>query len=83
MPTLADQLAAQKEGFLKNAPPQVAEIMGQAMARLKGSDVLGRALTPGQKAPLFDLPNATGQMVSLQERLSRGPAVICFYRGVW
>ena len=83
MPSLAEQLAAQKQGFLKNAPPQIAEVMGQVMARLKASDVLGQALTPGEKAPLFQLPDATGQVVSLQERLSRGPAVLCFYRGVW
>lgn len=83
MHTLADQLAAQKKGFLKNAPPEVVEIMSQAMARLKASDVMDRALKEGDEAPLFDLPDATGQKVSLQEKLSSGPAILTFYRGVW
>lgn len=83
MQALAEQLAAQKEGFLKNAPPEVVEIMSQAMAKLRASDVIDRALKQGDTAPLFELPDATGQTVSLQERLSSGPAIVTFYRGVW
>mgnify|MGYP000104624375 CR=1 FL=1 len=83
MHTLADQLLVQKEGFLKNAAPEDVNIMSQAMARLKASDVLDRALKQGDAAPLFDLPDATGQQISLQERLISGPAILTFYRGVW
>ena len=83
MQALAEQLAAQKEGFLKNAPPEVVEIMSQAMAKLRASDVIDRTLKQGDTAPLFELPDATGQTVSLQERLRSGPAIVTFYRGVW
>ena len=83
MQTLAEQLAAQKAGFLKQAPPEVVEIMGGAMAKLKASDVIDRALKEGDTAPLFELPNATGNTVSLQQRLTGGPAIVTFYRGVW
>ena len=83
MQALAEQLAAQKEGFLKNTPPEVVEIMSQAMAKLRASDLIDRALKQGDTAPLFELPDATGKTVSLQERLSGGPAIVTFYRGVW
>jgi hypothetical protein len=83
MQTLAEQLAAQKEGFLKKAPAEVVEIMSGAMARLRASDVIDRALKAGDTAPLFELSNATGQVVSLQQRLTGGPAILTFYRGVW
>ena len=83
MQTLADQLAAQKQGFLEKAPPEVVEIMSGAMAKLKASDVIDRALKEGDTAPLFELPDATGQTVSLQQRLASGPVILSFYRGVW
>ena len=83
MQTLAEQLAAQKEGFLKKAPPEVVEIMSGAMAKLRTSDIIDRALNAGDTAPLFELPDATGTTVSLQQRLNSGPAVVTFYRGVW
>ena len=37
----------------------------------------------GERAPEFILPNQRGEMVRLSERLSRGPVVLNFYRGVW
>lgn len=37
----------------------------------------------GDKAPEFDLPNALGNIVSLQEYIKKGPVVITFYRGNW
>jgi peroxiredoxin len=37
----------------------------------------------GDKAPLFELPNALGNAVSLQKHLEKGPVVITFYRGNW
>jgi peroxiredoxin len=37
----------------------------------------------GDKAPLFELPNALGNRVSLQKHLEKGPVVITFYRGNW
>lgn len=83
MQTLAEQLAAQKEGFLKQAPPEVVAVMSGAMAKLRASDVIDRALKEGATAPLFELPDATGQTVSLKQRLADGPAVVTFYRGVW
>ena len=81
MQTLAEQLAAQKEGFLKKAPAEVVEIMSKAMAKLKASDIIDRALKKGDTARLLELPDAGGKSISLQQRLDRGPVVVTFYRG--
>lgn len=43
----------------------------------------GTALQVGDRAPDFELPNATGGTVRLSERLAEGPVVLTFYRGAW
>jgi len=42
-----------------------------------------KVLTVGQQAPLFELPDAHGRPVRLDELLARGPVVLSFYRGAW
>jgi peroxiredoxin len=37
----------------------------------------------GDRAPDFALPDQNGQIVTLRERLDRGPVVVSFYRGAW
>jgi peroxiredoxin len=41
------------------------------------------AVTVGDKAPNFRLPDARGGDVELSDLLTRGPVVIVFYRGAW
>jgi peroxiredoxin len=40
-------------------------------------------LSVGDKAPDFELPDATGRQVRLTELLRDGPVVLVFYRGEW
>ena len=40
-------------------------------------------LKPGDRAPLFTLPNQKGVTVSLEGALAKGPVVLGFHRGVW
>ena len=63
-------------------PAEVGRQMGEAMARLDANRV-APGLEVGEKTPDFRLPNAAGQDVSLEERLSQGPVVLTFYRGAW
>jgi len=37
----------------------------------------------GEKAPLFNIKNAFGKKISLQEELKKGPVILVFYRGAW
>lgn len=41
------------------------------------------ALQAGMRAPLFALPDASGQLVALEALLRRGPVLLHFYRGAW
>ncbi|MEX1009417.1 MAG: peroxiredoxin-like family protein [Acidimicrobiia bacterium] len=50
-------------------------------------DLRARRVTPGieigEAAPMFSAPNATGEVVTLEDRLAGGPVVLSFYRGAW
>jgi len=57
----------------------VDDIIKQAHAFQQGSN----AITVGQKAPSFLLPNPQKQLIALQDLLNKGPVVVTFYRGSW
>jgi peroxiredoxin len=42
-----------------------------------------RALKAGDKAPLFNLPDADGVIFNARSLLAKRPLVVTFYRGVW
>ena len=65
----------------RNRPPEVIAILRQGIDSVRESGAAG--LRIGERAPDFALPNQRGEMVRLSERLSRGPVVLNFYRGVW
>ena len=61
--------------------PEVVAILRRGIAYARESGAAG--LRIGERAPDFTLPNQRGEMVRLSDRLSRGPVVLNFYRGVW
>ena len=65
----------------RNRPPEVTAILRRGIEDVKESGAAG--LRIGERAPDFALPNQRGETVRLSERLSRGPVVLNFYRGVW
>jgi peroxiredoxin len=60
-----------------------AEAYDELFARLYSGDVGTTAPGVGDPMPPFMLPAHTGRLVSLQEILHLGPAVISFNRGHW
>ncbi len=46
-------------------------------------DAASLALHAGMKAPLFTLPDASGELVRLEDLLAAGPVVLHFVRGAW
>ncbi len=62
-------------------PPEVAAIVKKGIDDVRAAGVAG--LSIGERAPDFALPNQRGETVRLSERLSKGPVVLNFYRGVW
>jgi hypothetical protein len=65
----------------RNRPPEVKAILRRGIDYTRESGAAG--LRIGERAPDFALPNQRGETVRLSERLSRGPVVLNFYRGVW
>ena len=65
----------------RNRPPEVMAILRRGIDGVRESGAAG--LSFGERAPEFILPNQRGEMVRLSDRLSKGPVVLNFYRGVW
>ena len=80
---LQQQLDAFKAEFTRTAPAGRPALYDAKIEDLRASFPQERALGPGDPAPAFTLPNPQGQMVSLDEILRTGPAVVTFYRGGW
>lgn len=65
----------------RKRPPEVVAIIRRGIDCTRVSGAAG--LRIGERAPEFTLPNQRGGMVKLSDRLSKGPVVLNFYRGVW
>lgn len=66
----------------------VAFVVVGATAALAGCgiwflDTRGEPLGEGDRAPDVSLPDADGNVVTLDRLLASGPAVLVFYRGHW
>jgi len=77
--SLKDQIA--EFNAKRNRPPEIMAIVGRGNEYVKEMGASG--LRIGERAPDFALPNQRGEVVKLSDRLSRGPVVLNFYRGVW
>ncbi len=64
----------------RKRPPEVVAIIRRGIDYVRES---AAGLSIGERAPDFHLPNQRGEMVRLSDRLSGGPVVLSFYRGVW
>lgn len=80
---LAEQLAETRAGFQQKVAQDVKDTMAAATEALESAGLASQALTVGDTAPDFELPDATGKSVQLSELLKQGPVVINFYRGEW
>ncbi|MEO0434124.1 MAG: peroxiredoxin-like family protein [Cyanobacteria bacterium J06656_5] len=80
---LAEQLADFQADFQSKAPQDAQATMAAATEALEATGIANQALTVNDKAPDFELPDATGKSVRLSELLKQGPVVINFYRGEW
>ena len=81
--SLSSELAAFKAGFAGRVPPATVAMMEGATAKLKGTGIESSAKRAGDGAPSVSLPNAKGDMVSLESLWKNGPVVAIFYRGGW
>lgn len=80
---LASMMDQFKTQFNQSVPEETQAIMAQATHNLIDSGIADQSLKVGAKIPAIILPNATGQIVNVNELLETGAIVISFYRGGW
>ena len=76
-------LEERKQNFAKKADEKTKAIYTEGLSELSESGILEAAKNVGDKAPEFTLKNATGNDVSLTQKLKDGPVVLVWYRGGW
>jgi peroxiredoxin len=80
---LAKELAARVESFSTRAPEDVRSKYAAGLKAVIDAETVEKAIQVGQKAPLFQLKNATGEEVALSTLLKDGPVILMWYRGGW
>ncbi len=69
--------------FAMRVPLPRQRLIDRSVRALAASGLVERAIHEGQPAPGFELPDARGQVIRLDEVLASGPVVLLFFRGVW
>ena len=77
------ELAATAQHLATALPAPAARTIDAGIAQAVAAGLVRHALQPGQTAPNFTLPDASGQPQSLANLLQQGPVVLTFYRGNW
>ena len=80
--SLQEQLRAFAD-TVKQERPEFAAAVDRLIQRLREYGAGESAPQIGESMPPFVLPDETGQMVSLEELLNRGPVAVTFHRGHW
>jgi peroxiredoxin len=80
--SLKERLAAVADAA-RTHKPAYAEAVDEFAERLRQVQVGAEAPAVGERMPSFVLPDHDGKLVSLDEILKGGPAVIAFHRGHW
>jgi peroxiredoxin len=80
---LSEELRALETASRAKRDPAVQDAIERMIADLDAEAVAAEALSVGETAPDFELPDLHGRRVALADLLSTGPAVLVFYRGAW
>jgi peroxiredoxin len=80
---LSEELRALETASRVKRDPAVQDAIERMIADLDAEAVAAEALSVGETAPDFELPDLHGRRVALADLLSTGPAVLVFYRGAW
>jgi peroxiredoxin len=80
--SLQEQLRTVAE-TVRRERPEFAAAVDRLVTRLRQYGAGEAAPKIGDSIPSFVLPDGSGQMVSLEELLNRGPVAVTFHRGHW
>jgi peroxiredoxin len=80
---LHEIFAERKQLIARYVPAETQAIHAQAVAELKERRLSANSLPVGATAPVFELPDHDGKIISSSGLLTRGKLVLCFIRGRW
>jgi hypothetical protein len=80
--SLAERLQAFADA-VRRLGPHFQDAVDRLVSRLREHEVGENAPRLGEPMPSFVLPDETGQLVTLEQLLKRGPLAITFHRGHW
>jgi peroxiredoxin len=81
--TIREQSAQLKAASAQHLPAEVVEVFDRSIRDLVDQGVPTGTIKVGDKMAPFALRDATGVLVTLDQLVEAGPAVIVFYRGGW
>lgn len=81
--SLRDELAARAATAAQSRPAEVSAAFDAGIAAIEAAGIAKRAVTVGDQAPDFTLPDTAGRPVALAELIRTGPTIVTFYRGGW
>jgi peroxiredoxin len=64
-------------------PKEISEVFAADAEKLAKEHAAPLKVQVGDRAALFELPNAVGKKISLKDLLDKGAIVLTFYRGAW
>ncbi|KAJ5118483.1 hypothetical protein N7448_010190 [Penicillium atrosanguineum] len=80
---LNKELSTTYDQFLETAPKEISSVIVDAASNFKSVYDPAKAIQPGSPFPQFQLSDAIGNKVSLNDLLAKGPILVSFYRGEW
>jgi peroxiredoxin len=80
---LREIFVERKDLIAKYVPAETQAIHAETVADLKARHLAANILPVGAKAPIFELPDHNGKIVSSSDLLSGQRLVLCFIRGRW
>ncbi len=81
--SLHDIYAERKSLIAKYVLPETQAVHARVVADLKERHLAEKAPSAGMQSPAFELLDQHGKPLSSSHLLSRGPLVLCFFRGRW
>lgn len=81
--SLTEQLKEKANQSATKYPAAVHKIMSDAILELSDRQLAPKTIKAGDKIPQIVLPNASNQLVSVQELLLDNKVILSFYRGGW
>lgn len=80
---LTEELKRYADASAVKIPQELQTVMGGDIKKVEESQLLKKSTKKGDSLKPFNLPNATGTIVSSDDLLKKGKLVINFYRGGW